>query len=257
MGAAEVGSRGDFGFLGGGGVGGGGVPGGGVAGEFAVHEDEAEGVVLRGAGGGDVTTVAAVDFAIGEPGGRGAVDEIYASGDGAVVEIVAAVVYHEGVLPAEDSALGEELAVAVDTVECEGLAVVAGRVFDGEVGEAGVVSGDEQAGVEAVAAGRMGVVDVAVPGEGGGGGVVAEEGDVGFVFGDEEGALVGAGMEVDFGAVGGVGGDGGEGFLEGFEVGGAVGGDGEDFVGGEAGGGEGGGEEEEGEKTHDDSIHNG
>src|SRR5439155_1297478 len=78
------------------------------------EEDEAEGVILRRAGGGDVAAVLAVDLAAVEDIRAGAVDEINTALDVTVAEVVPAGVGEERVLPAEQAAVAQDGAVALE-----------------------------------------------------------------------------------------------------------------------------------------------
>jgi hypothetical protein len=90
------------------------LAGGGVAGQLAVEEDVAEGRFLRRAGSGDVATFLAVDVAAIEDGRCAAIDEIDAAFDVTVTVILALGVRQERVLPAEQAAVLDDGAVALD-----------------------------------------------------------------------------------------------------------------------------------------------
>src|SRR5207249_10803249 len=101
------------------------TPRGGVAGEPRAEEHESEGVVRRRAGGADEAAVLAADLASLEHGRPTAVDEVDPAFDVAVLEVLAALVDHQRVLPAEHPAVLEDRPVAVDA-QRQPLAMVAG-----------------------------------------------------------------------------------------------------------------------------------
>ncbi len=194
--AAQIGQGSHFRLHRGGRIGGCGIPGIDVAGELAVHKDKAVGMILRSAGGGDVSAITAVDLAVFKPGGGGAINEIDTSGHIAVAEVVAAIVDEECVLPADDAALHKHFAVTVGSKR-QGLAVISGSVFDRETNGLEIIGEHGEAGVERVGAGGLGILDVTVPGEDGCGSVIAHKSKVGPVLWHDEWTLVGAGKNMN------------------------------------------------------------
>ena len=202
----------------------------GRSGEAAIEKD---GAVLAG-GIAHLANVAAgerFDFATLEHGAAGAPDEVHVAGDEAVLEVggVGGAVDEERILVAEKIAGVDDATLAVDA-QGLGLGAALGRgVLEGEVVERDVGGGD----VEKRAEGGAGV-DVVVIWirDDGAFAVLAAEGEI--VFGrDPDDLLVSAVADVDVAAGGVVGGDQVDRALDGAEVGGAVGGDGE--VGGRGG----------------------
>ena len=109
-----------------------------------VEDDVAGGLVGCGAGlRGEVAGAVGVEFGAVEDGGGVAEDEVDAAFDVGVDVVLAAVVGEESVLMAEEAAVFEDAAVGAVGYG-DGLAGVAGGVFEGEVVgfEAGAVDLD-------------------------------------------------------------------------------------------------------------------
>src|SRR5687768_9686156 len=85
-----------------------------LARQAAVREDEAERLIVWRRGGGQVAVAQRVDVAALEEGGRRAEDEVHVAGDVAVLEVLTPAVEEDRVLPAEEAAVAEDGAVAVD-----------------------------------------------------------------------------------------------------------------------------------------------
>ncbi len=81
----------------------------------AAGEDEAERLLFGRRGRRDVAVLADEDRAAFEEGRRGPEDEVHVAGDRAALEILAATVQEHGILPAQEAAIAEDGAVAVDT----------------------------------------------------------------------------------------------------------------------------------------------
>ncbi len=98
----------------------------------AAGEDEAERLLLGRRGRRDVAVLANEDRAALEEGGRGSEDEVHVAGDRAALEVLTAAVQEHGVLPARETAVAEDGAVAVDA-ERERLPDGAGGVLEAEL----------------------------------------------------------------------------------------------------------------------------
>ncbi len=138
-----------------------------------------------------------------EDGGGVAEDVVDAAGDEAVEVVLAAEVGEEGVLMAEEADVLEDGAVGADGGG-DGLAGVAGGVFEGEVVGFEAVAVDLGGFGEEGAAGGAGVEGVGDDGVFGLG-AEAEEGDVPVVLGDDDALVVGAGGDLDEDAAAGLG----------------------------------------------------
>src|SRR5947209_13297737 len=103
-----------------------------LARDTAVREDEAERLAFGSGGGGDVAVSEAVYVAALEEGGCAAEDEVHVARDVAVLEVLPPAVEQNRVLPAEEAAVAERDAVAVNA-QGERLPDGAGGVLEGEV----------------------------------------------------------------------------------------------------------------------------
>src|SRR5439155_18133511 len=119
-----------------------------VPAQRAVEKEVAKVLRRRRARGGDETAVLAVDRAMIEHRRRASEDEIDAALDVTMIEILPAAVGVERVLPAEESAVAEDRAIA-ERFERDGLPGVAGGVFEGDVLGGEIAGVDERAGAPA------------------------------------------------------------------------------------------------------------
>src|SRR5258708_9832094 len=102
------------------------------AGDLAIGKHEAEGLILGRGSGRDVTVPQAVDVAPLEEAGRGAKNEIHVAGDVTILEVLAAAICQNGILPAKKPAVAKRCAVTIQP-DGQRLALGTGAVFKGDV----------------------------------------------------------------------------------------------------------------------------